>query len=207
MEPRSFLASSTKVLVADTSALINLNATNRASQIIQALPNKLVVEQTVIEELQFGRLRGRSDADIAERLAADGVIEIGRLATGGLDHFETLVAGSAVDTLDDGEAATIAFALEKSAIPLIDERKAHRICRERFPSLQVASTLELLAHPNVETALGRSELADAVFQALLTARMRVFIEYVDWVIELIGNDRATRCVSLPRNVRERLQEP
>lgn len=206
MEPRSFLASSTKVLVADTSALINLNATNRASQIIQALPNKLVVEQTVIEELQFGRLRGRSDADIAERLAADGVIEIDRLATG-LDHFETLVAGSAVDTLDDGEAATIAFALEKSAIPLIDERKAHRICRERFPSLQVASTLELLAHPNVETALGRSELADAVFQALLTARMRVFIEYVDWVIKLIGNERATRCVSLPRNVRKRLQEP
>jgi hypothetical protein len=43
-----------------------------------------VVEQTVIEELQFGRLRGRSDADIAERLAADGVIEIGRLGTGGL---------------------------------------------------------------------------------------------------------------------------
>lgn len=206
MKPRSFLASSTTVLVADTSTIINLNATNRGSQIIQALPNKLVIERTIIEELEFGRLRGRSDADITERLAADGIIEIVRLGAGGLDRFETLIAGSAIDTLDDGESATIAYALEADAIPLIDERKAHRICRDRFPSLPVGSTLDLLAHPNVERTLGSIELADAVFQALFTARMRVFVHHIQWVIDLIGSERARRCISLPRNARERFQE-
>ena len=191
------------MFVADTSTIINLNATNRATQIIHALPNKLVIEQTVMEELELGRLRGRGDADTAERLAATGVIEVVRLGPEGLDHFEALVAGPAVDTLDDGEAATIALAVETRAIPVIDERKAHRICRDRFPSLQVRSTLALLAYPNVETALGPIELADAVFQALITARMRVFTDYIDWVVSLIGPQRAAKCMSLPRNVRER----
>jgi predicted nucleic acid-binding protein len=204
VKPRSFLSDSTKVLVADTSTVINLSATNRATQIIQALPNKLVIEQMVMEELRLGRFRGRSDAGTAERLAAAGVIEVARLGTQGFDHFETLIAGAAIDTLDDGEAATIALAVEAGAIPLIDERKAHRICRDRYPSLKVGSTLELLAHPNVESALGQSQLADAVFQALMMTRMRVFTDYIDWVFGLIGPERAAKCMSLPRSVRERL---
>jgi predicted nucleic acid-binding protein len=203
MKPPSSLPDSTEVLVADTSTIINLSATNRAAQIIRALPNKFVIEQTVIEELELGRLRGRSDADTAERLAATGVIEIGRLGPVGLDHFETLIAGPAIDTLDDGEAATIALAVEIGAVPVIDERKAHRICRDRFPTLQVASTPELLAHPNIETALGLNELADAVFQALITARMRVLADQMDWVLGLIGPQRASQCLSLPRSARDR----
>jgi predicted nucleic acid-binding protein len=203
MKPSFFLANPTKVLIVDTSTIINLNATGRAAQIIKALPSRLVIEQTITEELEFGRLRGRSDADITERLVADGVIEIVRLATGGLGHFEVLTVGAAVDTLDDGEAATIAYALEASAIPVIDERKAHRICRERFPALRLVSTMDLLMHPSVEKALGLSELADAVFQSLISARMRVFTDHIDWVVNLIGLERASRCPSLPRNVRER----
>jgi predicted nucleic acid-binding protein len=203
MKPPSSLPESTQVLVADTSTIINLSATNRAAQIIRVLPNKLVIEKTVMEELELGRLRGRSDADTVERLAATGVIEIVRLGPAGLDHFETLISGPAIDTLDDGEAATIALAVEVGAVPVIDERKAHHICRGRFPALQAGSTLDLLAHPTVEAALGLSELADAVFQALITARMRVFAEYMQWVLGLIGPERASQCLSLPRNVRDR----
>jgi predicted nucleic acid-binding protein len=183
--------------------MINLNATNCALHIIQALPHKLVIEEAVMQELEVGRLRGRTDADITERLVVHNVIEIVRLSRGGLDHFEALIAGSAIDTLDDGEAATIAYALEADAIALIDERKAHRICRERFPGLQVASTMDLLTHPDVEKSLGVSELAEAVFRCLVDARMRVFTDHIDWVVNLIGSDRASKCVSLPRTVRER----
>jgi hypothetical protein len=68
------------------------------------------------------------------------------------------------------------------------------------------STLDLLTHPNVERALGESELADAVFQALFTAGMRVFTDHIDWVINLIGSERANQCMSLPRKVRERFQQ-
>ena len=191
------------MLVLDTSTIINLCATNRAAEIIGALPSKVVIEKTVMEELEVGRLRGRSDADTIEQLTATGVIEMVRLGPAGLDHFETLISGPAIDTLDDGEAATIALAVEIGAVPVIDERKAHRICREQFPLLQAASTLELLAHPNAETALGLSELADAVFQALISARMRVLTEHMDWVLGLIGPQRASQCLSLPRKVRDR----
>jgi predicted nucleic acid-binding protein len=44
---------------------------------------------------------------------------------------ETLVIGHATETLDDGEAATISYALEHKGLALIDDRK----CAERFPSL------------------------------------------------------------------------
>lgn len=203
MKPPSSLPDSTQVLVADTSTIINLIATGRAAQIIRAFPNKFVIEQTVMVELEFGRLRGRTDAEAAERLAATRVIEIARLGPVGLDHFETLVAGPAINTLNDGEAATIALAVEIGALPVIDERKAHRICRDRFPSLQARSTLDLLAHPNVEGVLGLSELADAVFQALITARMRVPADNMAWVLGLIGPEQAAQCPSLPRNARER----
>ena len=203
MKPPSSLLDSVQVFVADTSTIINLGATNRATEIIRALPSKLVIEKTVMDELQVGRLRGRNDADTVERLATTGLIDIIRLGPVGLQHFETLISGPAIDTLDDGEAATIALAIEIGGGSIIDERKAHRICRERLSGLKAGSTMDLLAHPDIVAALGRSELADAVFRALITARMRVFTEYMEWVFELIGPERAARCLSLPRNVRDR----
>jgi hypothetical protein len=57
--------------------------------------------------------------------------------------------------------------------------------------------------PAVEAALGRDALADAVFQALQTARMRVLTDYVAWVVALIGIDRALQCPSLPQRARSR----
>jgi hypothetical protein len=70
-----------------------------------------------------------------------------------------------------------------------------------------AAPFSELPGPTLETEASGDANQVMYFQALPTARMRVFMEYVDWVIKLIGNERATRCVSLPRNVRERLQEP
>ena len=60
-------------------------------------------------------------------------------------HFEDLVIGQGAATLDDGEAATIAYGVEKGAITLIDERKATRICGERYPRLIVGNSLDLLS--------------------------------------------------------------
>src|SRR3546814_11421896 len=73
-----------------------------------------------------------------------------------LEQFRTLVEGPAAQTLDDGEAATIAYAAENGAVPLLDERKTNRICAERFPVLHRGAPVDLLAHPAVIEALGRS---------------------------------------------------
>ena len=53
----------------------------------------------------------------------------------------------------------------------------------------------------IEVRVGAAGLADAVFGALQQARMRVLPQHLDWVVTLIGQDRAQVCPSLPRIVR------
>lgn len=48
-------------------------------------------------------------------------------------------------------------------------------------------------------------LANAAYEALQGARMRVLPKHLDWVVKLIGQDRAALCESLPRYVRSALQ--
>jgi predicted nucleic acid-binding protein len=189
------------VIVADASAVINLNATGCATEIITALPNRVAVVDLVTTELEQGRRRDRQDADLLNELVAVGLIEIVRLGEPAVPHFEELVIGPAARTLDDGEAATIAYAIAHDAIPLVDERKANRICAERFPELRVGCTVDIFTHPEMLQSLGREALADAVFNALNHGRMRVFPHHIEWVIGLIGTERAALCTSLPGSVR------
>jgi hypothetical protein len=81
------------------------------------------------------------------------------------------------------------------------KRKATRICAERFPNLPVACTVDLLTHPEVQQRLGLELLADAVFRALRDGRMGVAARHLGWVLQLIGEERAALCESLPRRVR------
>lgn len=201
MKPLSSLPDLSGGIVIDASTAINLNATGCVDRILRALPCSVLMEQTVMEELETGRIRGREDADLTARLVTAGLIGKVYLSEAGESHFETLVIGAASDTLDDGEAATIAYALDTGATPIIDERKAYRICSERHPSLTLASTVDLLAHPGIAVALGREGLGDALLQALLGARMRVLPHLIEWVVELIGEDAASQCPSLPRRTR------
>ena len=190
-------------VVADSSVVINLNATGVAQAILDALPNPFVVAEEVTIELEGGRRNGRKATDGLNALVAGGQVEVVRLGSDGMRQFAGLVSGSATDTLDDGEAATIAYALEHNVTALIDERKANKICAERFGSLHIRCTVDLLAHGEIETALGRAGLAEGVFNALYYGRMRVPEEQVSWVINLIGQDRTKKCISLPRSIRQR----
>jgi predicted nucleic acid-binding protein len=204
MALRTRLPESAAVLVADASVAINLNATGCAAEIIATLPERIVVVDAVLEELEGGRRKGRRDADDLLQLVAQGLVEIKSLGPAGVAHIEGLVIGSASETLDDGEAATIAYAAEINGVAVIDERKAIRLCGERFPQVRLRSTVDILSRPEVEPALGRPRLADAVFNALQVARMRVLPGQVEWVIGLVGVQRASGCLSLPQYVRNRM---
>ena len=201
MRDHSSLSDLSFPIVVDASAAINLNATGHAPQVLSALPHEVVLVDVVYGELENGRPNGWSDAEEASKLLADGLLKLVKLGEAGLQQFERLVVGPAEKTLDDGEAATIAYGLETGAIALIDERKANRICAERFRELQVASTVDILAHGAVQRALGTEGLADAIWNALNRARMRVLPKHLDWVIRLIGPERAAQCSSLPRSSR------
>lgn len=188
-------------VVVDTSVVINLNATGCAATILGALPVRLIVPAAVPAELENGRAKGRRDADRLRALVADGLVQVVPLGEPGDGHFEELVIGPAAQTLDDGEAATIACALERGLSALIDESKARRICADRFPLLTLGCTVDLFAHPALARGMKDGALATAVHNALCQGRMRVFPHQVDWVVELIGPQRAAMCQSLPRAAR------
>jgi predicted nucleic acid-binding protein len=189
------------IIVADTSTIVNLNATGCAPEIVRAIPNKLVVADVVPVELGAGRGPGRQHADLLGELVVADLVEIVKLDDCAALHFEKLVVGPAAMTLDDGEAATIAYAICHAGIAVIDERKATRICAQMFPELRIGCTVDILSHPEVLHSLGKETLADAVFKALYHGRMRVFPHYVGWVIGLIGPHQAAACTSLPNSVR------
>jgi predicted nucleic acid-binding protein len=190
-------------VVADTSVVINLNATGRAAEVLCALPLRVVVSDIAAAELQEDSRSGRRDSELLKELARARNIRVVSLGEEGMRVFGNLVVGPAADTLDDGEAATIAYAVEHEINPVIDERKARRICAERFPSLRPLCTVDLLAEATVVAALGQGNLIDAVFRALQEARMRVPFARVAWVVDLIGADRAALCPSLPKAARGR----
>ncbi len=202
MRSPTFLTDPNLPLVADSSTVINLIATGCAPTIIRAVPNRIVVVDVIPGELDTGRQRGRVHAERLQReLVSAGHVEIVALSDAGWLHFERLVAGPAPQTLDDGEAATIAYALERGAVAIIDEKKGTRLCASRFPRLGVVSTVDVLLHPEVRHKLGDAAFSDAVFAALRDARMAVFPHHLDEIVRIIGAQRATQCLSLPKGFR------
>lgn len=189
------------LLVADASTVINLNATGCAPSIISALPNRIYVVDMIPEELDTGRPRGHRDASQLQELIANGFIDCISLSEAGWEIFEQLVSGPACDTLDDGEAATIAHAAVHGAAAVIDEAKATRICGEKLPHLRLITTVDVLLHPAVRASLGEERLGNALFAALTDARMRVFPQHIQEVVRIIRPDRAALCHSLPRRSR------
>lgn len=197
----TFLNDPSVPLVADASAVINLIATGCAPTIISAVPNRIVVVNVIPVELEMGRARGRTDSVRLAELVTAGLVEIVTLGDIASQYFEELVVGPAAATLDDGEAATIAYAVEHTGTAVLDERKATGMCATRFPTLHVASTIDILLHPEVQRHHGGGKLGNAIFNALREARMKVFPHHLEDVIRLIGHERASLCQSLPRSIR------
>lgn len=188
-------------LVIDASVVINLNATGCAAQILAAIPNRIVVTDIVANELEAGRAKGRTDAEQLAALIASSHVQCVPLSPVAQEHFLDLVIGDGVSTLDDGEAATIAWAVADGGIPIIDDKKAVALCLRDFPTTVVGSTVDVLAQPSITKRLGATMLAESIFLALTVARMRVPDERISWVVGAIGSARASECHSLPERVR------
>ncbi len=202
MSSSSFLTDPRVKLVADASVVINLNATARAVEIIKAAPNPFVVTENACIELEMGARNGHDDYRKLTELIDSGLVRRVRLGAADAPIYESLIDGSAARTLDDGEAATIAYAHQNACVPLIDERKARALCTAAFPGLYVASTAELLMHGVIAGAIGAQGQADALVNALTVARMRVPPENLEELTALIGPERAALCASLPRAARQ-----
>jgi predicted nucleic acid-binding protein len=188
-------------LVADASVWINLVAGRHAVEVLRALPKPTIITSIALGELERGREKGRSAHAEVMLLIAAGYVSVIDLPEEAEDVYVSLVAGRASQTLDDGEAATLALAAHLGATALVDERKATSIAATRFPALTVATTTDLLLSMQVCAVLDAGQLSDALFASLMEARMRVPDHLLDEVCACLGPDRTQLCLSLPARVR------
>ena len=202
MTSSSFPSDPGTPVVTDASVIINLVATRTAAEIVDAFPSRFLVTTNVRRELWEGRGRGHGSWEGLDALIVDGSIEPVELNRSDESVYRSLVEGEAQETLDDGEAATISYAVGRGAVALIDECKARRICSERFPDLRLASTADMLLHGRVKDGVGDAGQRDAIFRALRDAKMQVVPRRrMQELVRRIGPVRAAACTSLPEWVR------
>jgi predicted nucleic acid-binding protein len=190
-------------VVADASVTINLCASGVGDAILAALPFQVVMAPEAIAEITEDRRTGRADCLSLRRYLEAGLIERVVLDDEAHQIFADLVIGAAADTLDDGEAATIALGISQGKTVAIDEAKANSLCEKRFPDLGRIASSDLFMAQSVVTALGREAHGAALFDALRFARMRVDKLHLDEVTRVLGTTRAAECLSLPRTYRQR----
>jgi predicted nucleic acid-binding protein len=188
-------------LVLDASVVVNLNATGFADRVLDAIPVGVFIPDPVIKELRNGIKKGHTDATDLNELLVKGLVSTLKVPASAQAEYIGLVSGSATSSLGDGEAATIASAFAIGAWASIDERKARKICANRYPNIKVASTVDILSHPNVVSSLTKTELSAAILAALEVAHMQVHKHQIDWVINQLPFDRIENCISLPTSVR------
>lgn len=175
-------------LVLDASALISVHATTYGVQVLSAIPNQIIVPQIVAAEFQ----RGTEDKVFLSELVDAGTVAIYDLTDEEYEFFGTLITD-----LDDGESATLAIAISRNCLPIIDERKGRARAISLVSSLEAGWSLDLIRHPMVLSSLGSPADVDALFLALRESHMRIPDDRADEVIALIGEQRARECTCLP----------
>lgn len=179
-------------LILDTSVFINLIGSGACGQILEALPNRILITAPALDELIPNPDRSRDDRAAIEKQIQLGRVQVADLESVEWERFEALVTADD-RPLGDGEAATIAVAEQRGALAVIDEKRARIVA----PDATFASSVDILAHNGVKAALGNFGHTQAVYNSLRQSRMSVREDQVDWVIGLIGLERASECNSLP----------
>lgn len=187
------LHSAGRTLVLDASAIINLLAIEPAvaREILRATKARVVASQRMAAKEICWDPRDRK-----KRIGA----RLDELADGRLIEFVSIdgMEQEFVDfcfEVDDGEAATMAYAARSQAVAVLDDVAARRVAERA--AIEIAWTSDLLLGPQALAALGEGVLAQALFDALRFGRMRVAQHHVARIVALIGLGRARECRSLP----------
>ncbi|MEN7528615.1 hypothetical protein [Cupriavidus sp. DL-D2] len=79
--------------------------------------------------------------------------------------------------------------------------ESSNVATERFDSLRLGTTLDILAHHAVAGLIGNAALSDAVLRALTRTRMQVREHQFGWVADHIGLENVERGPSLKRHAK------
>lgn len=137
----------TRELVIDTCSTLNLLATRRELEIVRALGLRLLDTPQVSREAMT--LWTPPDADgqrNKEPVSTESLRRAGHLETRPLDGEALLDAFvDAAARIKDTDASCIALAGVLELPLMTDDRKERRIARELFPTIELLSTLDVIA--------------------------------------------------------------
>lgn len=191
----SSLADDRRSLVLDTSVLINLHACTYGERVLTAIVNDVVVPEIVVAELEHETSRKNGDRSFLHGLIERGKVTVAGMTDEEFELFAVLTAAS--PSLDDGEAATIAIAASRRFRAVVDERKGRARAAALMADEEPGWSLDLLRHPNVLQSLDELQASEAVYLALRHGRMRIPAQCGEYVVGLIGRERALECSCLP----------
>ncbi len=116
-------------LLLDACSLINLVASGlQLADVALAIKREFIVTTIAGEESLF--VRGRSDDDPAEPVSVEALAASGQLTVTSLTPEELVRFVALAKSVDDGEASTLAVALESSIEFATDDRRAIRVAGE-----------------------------------------------------------------------------
>lgn len=140
------MTSAHKLSVLDASVIINLLATEELDRILSVYNYTCIVPEQVFSEIKRSPITRMPYSARSHPILASRYLSVEKLSGNALDMFVDLVSGPATSRLDDGEAAAIALAFARCATLVIDERKARRIIKERYPSIVLHRSGDLICN-------------------------------------------------------------
>jgi predicted nucleic acid-binding protein len=152
--------------ILDSCSLLNLIASRRLDDIVPVVRGEFLVPDLVADEVKYVR-RGGSGPDAREREPVDiGDLLVRRILTvsrlegnNELASFVTLAA-----SMDDGEAAAGALAVNRRGTLVTDDRRAQHIMSQQYPAVPLLTTSELVKSwvdaANIERTELRQVLTD-----------------------------------------------
>jgi predicted nucleic acid-binding protein len=136
-------------IILDACCIINLYASGKMGEILDAIPANCVVAETVKDEevlrIYSGPITDVRDA--TERIDLQPFVDSGRLVVAAIkSESESLAYIELATKLDDGEAITGALAINRNWAIGTDDKAAVNFFRKRAPQLQIVSTLEMIKY-------------------------------------------------------------
>lgn len=160
-------------LVLDASVVFNLLGCQRPDDVLRSIGEVFFIEERTLAEIKRHPIKGMCHKEVLERLVIDGLVRKHRMTPSEYDLYLNLVTGKPAECLDDGESAAIAVAVSLNYTVILDDGKARRIQRERFPSTQVISSLGLFLVAGERGNWSRIDIRNLVVEARTNARMNI----------------------------------
>lgn len=155
-------------LILDACCILNLYATGFFEQIVQELSYDFHVGTRCRGEAQWIRMENSEEREpvrLDRVFASELMVEDSLDTPQEKDLFVRFAA-----QMEDGEAEAAAIAVNRTHLLATDERKIHRILRERHSELRLVTTLELLKEWQNSCSLPDEQMAVVLRRVRFRAR-------------------------------------